>query len=98
MVFRLYGALVAAGPEYALLSTGIPAVLDGANALMVKVWPPALTQGPAPPPLVSPVTLAMAGVASGYAQSGGLKPSANAETGTTGVSKYCVSAGMNGFS
>jgi len=35
VVFWLNGAVVAEGPEYALLGTGIPGPLSGANALIV---------------------------------------------------------------
>ena len=65
---------------------------------MVSVWPAALTHGPAPPPIDVPSTDLIAGVVSGYSQSGRLYLSAKAMVGTTGVSRYAVWPGMNGHS
>jgi hypothetical protein len=65
---------------------------------MIRLLPAALTQGPAPPPLASPVTVETAGVRSGYSLSGRLYPSAKAWVGITGVSMYWVWPGMKGVS
>ncbi|VWC31972.1 hypothetical protein BCO37747_06906 [Burkholderia contaminans] len=67
MNFWLNGAAVWLGPVYAWFTT-----CWSPSALIVSCLPGALTHGPAPAPIASPVTLEIAGVASGYAQSGWL--------------------------